>query len=440
MRKFLRTRLTFSIVFAALLTLLVFRTYLALSVGGDLPPVYMAGKALLLKQNPYDDELLRRLWISEGQSSQTGPSHGTTPMLYPPSTITAFLPLAALPWSLVCPLYYAGCIGMGVGILYLASLITGINRSSEGRLVFLVLGLLWAPLAAGIKTKQPAIPACFFLFLAIFLSGREKPIGAGISLGISAAIKPQLAGVFILYYLITRKIKVAVASLAVITLLSIPTIYFLQSNRVDWLGTWQKNLQGAAFGANNTGPANPLRFQMVNLHILLGSVFDGRQPSWLTNSITAILTASFFMSVFSLWRRRPEFPSLLALTCLTLLVTYHRFFDATILLLPLAWSLSAWKSEDGTFARIGLLLLLPFLGSGAFFLDLLKHRNRLPSQMINTWWWKGFVAPHQVWSIVLLFLLFFILMLLDGKKAGDPGGKREVKQTPAQKESLPSEL
>ena len=46
---------------------------------------------------------------------------------------------------------------------------------------------------------------------------------------------------------------------------------------------------------------------------------------------------------------------------LTLLPVYHRFPDAFLLVLPMAWAVGTLGTKDDKLGRVALVLLLPFL-------------------------------------------------------------------------------
>lgn len=57
------------------------------------------------------------------------------------------------------------------------------------------------------------------------------------------------------------------------------------------------------------------------------------------------------------------------------------------------------------FARIALILMVPFLFPGAAVLQQLESNGRIPESWVSSWWWEGLVMPHQTWFLLLLALV-----------------------------------
>jgi hypothetical protein len=98
-----------------------------------------------------------------------------------------------------------------------------------------------------------------------------------------------------------------------------------------------------------------------------------------------------------------------ALTVLSLLPVYHRMYDASLLIFPLAWSLAALPGSQNKLAKGTLLLILVFLVPGGSALEQLQLSSHLVT-LQHSWWWAHIVMPHQVWA--LLFLSALLLMAM----------------------------
>ena len=87
---------------------------------------------------------------------------------------------------------------------------------------------------------------------------------------------------------------------------------------------------------------------------------------------------------------------------ISLSAIYHRFYDATLLLAPLAWSLASWNGKHKAPARIVFLFVMPFLIPGAVALQETARARDWLATLNGAWWWNTLVLPHQVWAIALL--------------------------------------
>ena len=71
-----------------------------------------------------------------------------------------------------------------------------------------------------------------------------------------------------------------------------------------------------------------------------------------------------------------------AITVISLLPVYHRFYDATLLVLPLCWAFVSLRRERVA-AVVSLGLMLPFLIPGGALLDTMQIAGRIPRALTN---------------------------------------------------------
>lgn len=99
-----------------------------------------------------------------------------------------------------------------------------------------------------------------------------------------------------------------------------------------------------------------------------------------------------------------------------LLLTYHRFYDMAILVFPIAWAVSALRTEYHLFAKAVLGLSLLFIVPGIELLSEISE-NLLPA--VNTsWWWESLVMPHQIWALCKMLLVVVVAMAVPCKDNG----------------------
>jgi hypothetical protein len=224
----------------------------------------------------------------------------------------------------------------------------------------------------------------------------------GALLGISCAIKPQLAGVFVLYALFRRRwtcVSVATALGASILVIGAG---WLELHDSSWRSDFRSNLNAMQSAEGSVSESNPLRHDMVNLAAPIYAVLrDDR----LARMIAVGATAFVFLAAFGKFdRRRPDNDplSLALVSVLMLLPLYHRIYDATALLFVGAW---AWTNRGRLTARVALVLLAVFLVPGAAML-----KTKFPDGGPEGWWYREFASIHSAWAVAGIALAMTIAM------------------------------
>ena len=108
-----------------------------------------------------------------------------------------------------------------------------------------------------------------------------------------------------------------------------------------------------------------------------------------------------------------ELLELSTIAVISLLPVYHRFYDATLLVLPLCWAF-VWLRRERASAALSLGLMLPFLIPGGTLLETMQIAGRIPRALTNHWWWEAVVMPHQVWALLFLSIVLLREMGTDG--------------------------
>ena len=93
-----------------------------------------------------------------------------------------------------------------------------------------------------------------------------------------------------------------------------------------------------------------------------------------------------------------------ALAVISLLPIYHRLYDASLLVFPLAWSLTDLSGKIRPLGKVAFCLILPFLVPGGTLLEQIQLGGYVSTTVRGSWWWNAVVMPHQVWAILILSL------------------------------------
>jgi hypothetical protein len=321
----------------------------ALSRGEDFATVWAATRAFWGGADPYRHADLDRVWAEGEGDADARPVRDTTPSVYPPTAFVALTPLAAADWPVARALWAGANVLFVLAAVAMAARLAGVRLASRhGAAVALTL-LATLPWGTGIMMGQTAAVVVCLGCAATLLLGRGRSVPAGVLLGLAVAIKPQLAGAFVLYALWTRQWRAAATAAVVASAFAGGAVWHLRG-QPDWRANWVSNLKLAATpgGVNDAGPANEIRYQLAHLHVLARSVID-RPPiaqaiAW---GAAGVLGVAFLAAGVRRRRRGAQADRLLELSCLiavTFLPVYHRAYDLWLLAPCVAWCVREWLS------------------------------------------------------------------------------------------------
>jgi hypothetical protein len=282
---------------------------------------------------------------------------------------------------------------------------------------------------------QPAAPASAAILVAAALARRRQDLAAALFLSFALAVKLQLAGPFLAYYLCRRRWKLAGICIAALVLLGAVGVLRMHLAGVDFVHDWMANLGASTSpgGINDASPSGPTRFQLVNLQVILTSLMPRSIANALTLLLVGIVTVAVLLRVLlqtNTPSRRTELGELSLLAALGLLVVYHRWYDTGTLVFLLAWAAVGLDHTAATRAQpasgdaptsraalwqalMAVLLIFPFFGSLAIRIRPTPHFQHLSSTQIvwpvapppGPWWLELLVLPNQVWALVGVLVL-----------------------------------
>ncbi len=339
------------------------------------------------------------------------------PTAYPPTTFVLLAPIAALPYRVAHAVWllmsFLACVG---SVLALASLV-GFHRDQPSTYIFCAIAFALAPFHTGLAAGSIVIVAVAACALSTWAAARQNNIAAGILLAVAIGLKPQIGLPFLFYYLLRRRWRVVGLASAIVAVLAVIAILYLSLHHTPWLGNYRYDGR-ILFARGSLGDfteANPIRFGLINLQVLVYTFLPDRS--------LATLAAFGICGIMCVWwllllrRNRSSAPELLelelleigALTVLSLLPVYHRLYDASLLIFPLAWSLSALNGNLKAMARATLALVLFFLIPGGSALEQLQRSNYLGG-LQHSWLWIHVIMPHQIWILVSLGVILLLAM------------------------------
>jgi hypothetical protein len=319
----------------------------------DFKGTFYAARCLLQHSDPYKNGEPLRAYLAE-QNDRTLPSHvlrqALSENIYLPTTFILIAPLAILPWGPAHLLWMM----LSAGSLILAALLMW-NRGAKyspfisGGLLCFILANCEAVLATG-NTAGIVVGLCV---VAVWCILEERFVWAGIlCLAVSLAIKPHDAGLVWLYFLLAGGIyrKRALQTLAVITIVGLPAILWISHVAPHWLPELRSNLlaQSAPGGQANPGPNSANTGSGPSMIISLQTaIYVFRDDPRIYNLVSylvcgALLLIGLVRTLRSRFSQRGAWLALAAIVPITILVTYHRPYDAKLLLLAVPACAMLW--------------------------------------------------------------------------------------------------
>jgi hypothetical protein len=371
----------------------------AFVISYDFVPVYTGARCLMHGCNPYQTAQLQQQFFAGGGRAEELPSWDIDVPVYPPSTFLVLSPLALLSYPMARLLWFVmnGCLFVTATTL-IVSMCTELSPSQRWMATLLASFIL---LTSGILLVlgQPALFAISLLVIGVYLFLHDRWLGLAAFLWmLSLAVKPQIGGLIVLYFL-ARKIEwryvaVAMAGAAAI-LISAMLILQHHPGSSQWLATLQSNL-ASTLGPGGSADPRPANYQAVgdiNLQAIT-SIFvtDAHRFNLLAYAIFLLLLAALFVVVLRMASGQEiHLLALAALSLLSLTPIYHRHYDTRLLVLtiPAIVIVSAHRRLLGV--CIGLLTMLAIIS--------LQYRVQLA------------LISHDRWNHVLQNKLLFISLL-----------------------------
>ena len=349
----------------------------------DFRTCYVGQDVLRRGENPYHDATLKAGWQRiarrEHLASRTQPGLPNLPFLYPPWAAALFgASVGQLPYAVAWPLWYAlALLSLGLLAWWWPQLLRAEAAPEPTWWLLLLCALALKGTVPALLTGQPTFAALALGVGALAVAGSApKPDAAAVACALRRRwLRPALAGgllglaafkvtlllPFAAWFIWKRQWRALAVATAVVALLSALAWHWAASPTC-LLPTYQHLLaQVRAQSFDPTDPDYPLT-QGLTLRLELGNVLEWLRPGssaahpWLHGTLWLAALARLAW----LQRRRPRLAGwymFLVAGTLTLLTTYHLYYDA-VLLLPLL-AFARLRSRRGQLLL--LLALLPLL-------------------------------------------------------------------------------
>jgi len=341
---------------------------LSLRVGmADFKAVYYGSRCLLQHADPYNESEFERVYSADGGDFPTEPAmllrfrRAVLVSINLPTSLLLIAPLAMLGWG---PAHALWLLFLAVSLIAAGFLMWDAGASyAPGLSLFLICMALANSEIIFISgnTAGIAIGLCA-VAVWCFLKQRFELVGV-LCMAVSLAIKPHDTGLVWLFFLLAGGVyrKRALQTLVVTAMLCLPAILWVSTVAPHWIPELKSNLAAtSAHGdLNDPGPAS-IAFRNVNMVVDLQSVISIiRDDPRIYNPVTwlmcgALLLAGALRTVRSQCSLARAWIAIAAVAPLTMLVTYHRSYDAKLLLLGVPACAMLW-AEGGRIGRLALL-------------------------------------------------------------------------------------
>jgi hypothetical protein len=280
------------------------------------------------------------------------------------------------------------------------------------------LGADYSPVASGIliclfllnsvlilEIGNAAGIAASLAVIAVWCFIKERFTATGIlCLALSLAVKPHLAGMIWLYFLLTEGTyrKRALQTLALTFVLGLPAILWVSHVAPHWVTEFESNLHATSLygNLNDPGPASvDPRYHGALIIDLQSALSVLRDDPHFYNPVSYLICAPLLLIwAIATLRKRPTVEgtwlALAAIAALSMLPLYHRTHDTRILLLTFPAFGMLW-AEGGLTAG----LALSFTGLGALVIGI------VPQQLIAIYSTPMLKSLHGLRGQLLAILL-----------------------------------
>ncbi len=264
----------------------------------DFTLIYSSARAWVQGESPYEKEAVTRAWMSGGGPAERDPmiARGPATLVYPPPALAALAPIAVMPWKLA--VWTLAVLNTVLVAWSLAALAKMAGLKGAARVGFFAAGIWLGPAMTAVAQGQTGLIVLGCVCLGALLRWKGGRVGAGVLLGLGAAIKPQLGLLFIVYEIGRLRWRAAIAAVGIILVLTLIGAGRMQMAGVDWNTQWRANL--AAFTKlddANPGLANPIRYQLINLHYPVhNAVDDAGTASAVVLAVCGALCLAYFLA------------------------------------------------------------------------------------------------------------------------------------------------
>jgi Glycosyltransferase family 87 len=384
------------------------------------PGIYYGTRCLMQHCDPYNATALQQFYAHQDASSNTDSEarrQSLTLYVNLPTTFLFVAPFAILPLATAQSLW----IILTVGCFCVATFLMGRLGSNDAPNVSVLLAFVMLSnceiIFSGGNTAGLVVSLCV---IAVWCFLEQRLVGVGVlCLAVSLAIKPHDAGLIWLYFLIAGRStrRRAVQSGALAMALALGACLWVSLAAPHWMAELRNNLAAisAPGGINEPGPSSigvSSPDMIIDLQTVI-SVFrnDPRIYNPVAYAICGLLLLAWLIVISrSPFDRRTALFALVSAASLSMLVTYHRSYDAKLLLLAIP-ACAMLRARRGAISWIGMMVTsLAVLLTGDIALTAFAHLSHNMQPLSSGFAGKvGFVLIGRPVPIVLFAVTVFYL-------------------------------
>lgn len=347
----------------------------------DFVPLYTGASCLIHGHDPYNWIAQQHQLVQVGGPS-TGPEFWENfQIVYPPLTYVLLSPIALLRWP------PATLLWLVLNVLVFATGAIAIIHASRPRFRWLAVLLVAAILATSnvlLALGQITLVDIGLLALACALILRNRLISGFVAMGLAVALKPQLGGLILAYFLFPRRTRsLAAGTLALLVLLSLGAgLWFSHRPQTShWPAELRHNIAvgkapGGSLHAGTLDPDGPN--QTVSLQQLTESLSKDQTISaymaWTIAAAIGALLLSNLVKMPAGYER--DCMAIAALAMLTLLPVYHRLYDMRLVLLTVPALVLLVERRRGWGSAMVVLSTFLFFSTSLLSLRFIGERGR----------------------------------------------------------------
>jgi len=311
--------------------------------------VYYGARCVVHHADPYNPDEFSRIYMAESGALPGDPARrplflrAVMVCVNLPTTLFLLIPLAMIPWGLSHLLWLAL---IAISLTVAAVLTHDLCMESESRLPLVLICFLMANCQVLFTVANTAGLAVGLCVISIWCFIRQRFMWFGVvALAISLALKPHDSGLVWLWLLISGGLlrKRALQTAILVVAIAIPAVLLVARSSPRWHTELAGSLAAtSAHGdISDPGPASNSRQGSADIIIDLQTVLSlFRDDPRFYNPATYLICGSLLVIWLlpALRRQQPLSGSLSALAfvaALTMLVSYHRPYDAKLLLLAI---------------------------------------------------------------------------------------------------------
>jgi hypothetical protein len=332
--------------------------------------IYYGARCLIKHSDPYNPEDFLRVYSAESGEFPSAPVRrqfflrAVPVCVNLPTTLFLVAPLALLTWG---PSHVIWLILIGCSITAAALLAYDLAREYAPGVALLLICIMLANCEVLFAVGNTAGLAVGLCVVAVWCFVRERLVWAGVlCLAVSLALKPHDSGLVWLYLLLAGGAlrKRGLQALALTVLFAIPTVMWVSGVAPHWNHELRANLAAISSHGDisDPGPTSISRKGSTDVIIDLQSVVSAFKddPSFYNPVVFTI--CGILLVVWGVTTLRAQgstantWYALASISALSMLGSYHRPYDAKLLLLAVPGCACLW-ARGGLIGKVGVYLV-----------------------------------------------------------------------------------